>query len=95
MVDLNITIEQLPIYPGALVFDGVDDYGVCDNFPILTKEKGYTVVALRQYLVEKSTAYLTANTVTVYQILLLYLKVIITRILGILVRQLEYKLLEY
>lgn len=49
------------IYPGALVFDGVDDYGVCDNFPILTKEKGYTVVALRQYLVEKSTAYLTAN----------------------------------
>lgn len=61
LVDLNITIEQLPIYPGALVFDGVDDYGVCDNFPILTKEKGYTVVALRQYLVEKSTAYLTAN----------------------------------
>lgn len=57
----NITIEQLPLYPGALVFDGVDDYGICDNFPILTKEKGYTVVALRQYLVEKSTAYLTAN----------------------------------
>lgn len=56
-----ITIEQLPLYPGALVFDGVDDYGTCNNFPILTKEKGYTVVALRQYLVEKSTAYLTAN----------------------------------
>ena len=37
------------IYPGALVFDGVDDCGVCDNFPILTKEKGYTVVALRQW----------------------------------------------
>lgn len=57
----SFTVEQLPLYPGALVFDGVDDYGVCDNFPILTKEKGYTVVALRQYLVEKSTAYLTAN----------------------------------
>lgn len=57
----SITIEQLPLYPGALVFDGVNDYGVCENFPILTKEKGYTVVALRQYLVEKSTAYLTAN----------------------------------
>lgn len=57
----DITIEQLPLYPGALVFDGVNDYGVCENFPILTKEKGYTVVALRQYLVEKSTAYLTAN----------------------------------
>lgn len=46
----NITIEQLPLYPGALVFDGVDDYGVCDNFPVLTKEKGYTVVALRQWI---------------------------------------------
>ena len=46
----NITIEQLPLYPGALVFDGVDDYGVCDNLPILTKEKGYTVVALRQWI---------------------------------------------
>lgn len=45
----KLTIEQLPLYPGALVFDGVDDYGVCDNFPILTKEKGYTVVALRQW----------------------------------------------
>lgn len=43
------TIEQLPLYPGALVFDGVDDYGVCENFPILTKEKGYTVVVLRQW----------------------------------------------
>lgn len=46
----SITIEQLPLYPGALVFDGVDDYGVCENFPILTKEKGYTVVALRKWL---------------------------------------------
>ena len=57
----EFTIEILPLYPGALVFDGVDDYGTCNNFPILTKEKGYTVVALRQYLVEKSTAYLIAN----------------------------------
>lgn len=46
----KLTIEQLPLYPGALVFDGVDDYGVCENFPILTKEKGYTVVALRQWI---------------------------------------------
>ena len=38
------------VYPGALVFDGVDDYGTCDNFPVLTKEKGYTVVALRQWI---------------------------------------------
>lgn len=46
----DITIEQLSLYPGALVFDGVDDCGVCENFPILTKEKGYTVVALRQWI---------------------------------------------
>lgn len=45
----SFTVEQLPLYPGALVFDGVDDCGVCDNFPILTKEKGYTVVVLRQW----------------------------------------------
>lgn len=42
------------VYPGALVFDGVDDCGVCDNFPILTKEKGYTVVVLRQWIEEKN-----------------------------------------
>lgn len=46
----EFTIEILPLYPGALVFDGVDDYGTHDNFPILTKEKGYTVVALRQWI---------------------------------------------
>lgn len=46
----SFTIEQLPLYPGALVFDGVDDYGVCENFPILNKEKGYTVVALRRFI---------------------------------------------
>lgn len=56
----NVTVEQLPLYPGALVFDGVDDYGVCGNFPILTKEKGYTVVALRSYLAE-SIGYLVYN----------------------------------
>lgn len=50
----EFTIEILPLYPGALVFDGVDDYGTCNNFPILTKEKGYTVVALRQWIEEKN-----------------------------------------
>lgn len=55
----TITIEQLPLYPGALVFDGVDDYGTCDNFPILTKEKGYTVVALRQWLSFQDIGYPT------------------------------------
>lgn len=57
----SITIEQLPLYPGALVFDGVDDYGTCDNFPILTKEKGYTVVALRKYITPDPKSYLISN----------------------------------
>lgn len=58
-IDCNITIEQLPLYPGALVFDGVDDYGTCENFPILTKEKGYTVVVLRQWLSFQDIGYPT------------------------------------
>lgn len=27
----NITIEQIPVYPNALITDGVDDYGVVEN----------------------------------------------------------------
>lgn len=63
-LDLPITIEQLPLYPGALVFDGADDCGTCDNFPILTKEKGYTVVALRQWINNSTNdAYLVSNAI--------------------------------
>lgn len=58
----NITIEQIPDYQGALVSDGVDDYGRCENFPILTKEKGYTIVALRKWLdTNKSGVALVSN----------------------------------
>lgn len=48
--ECNIIIEQIPDYPGALVSDGVDDYGLCENFPILTKENGYTIVAIRNHI---------------------------------------------
>ena len=41
----NITIELIPEYPDALVFDGVDDYGVNENMPILTD---YTVICKRE-----------------------------------------------
>ena len=34
-------------YPGALVSDGVDDYAVVEGLPILTIERGYTVIADR------------------------------------------------
>ena len=37
-------------YKGALVFDGVDDYGLCDTFPVLNKEDGFTVIALRKWI---------------------------------------------
>ena len=51
--DLGLTFEVLPDYQGALVSDGIDDYGLCENFPILTKDKGYTVVAMRHILYEQ------------------------------------------
>lgn len=48
--DLNITIEQLPLYPDSIVFDGVDDWAGCDNLPLLPKEKGYSIIALRNWI---------------------------------------------
>lgn len=44
----NITITQLPsAYEGALVFDGVDDYGICTGLPILDD---YTLICRRNIL---------------------------------------------
>lgn len=43
---INMTIEQLPLYPGALVSDGVDDYGQCIKGFVLPDD--YTVVAVRR-----------------------------------------------
>jgi hypothetical protein len=57
----TFTVRIFPSYPGAIVFDGVDDCGVCDNFPILTKEKGYTVVALRSIIDKNIPGYLLSN----------------------------------
>lgn len=46
----NITITQLPsAYEGALIFDGVDDYGICTGLPILDD---YTVICRRNILNE-------------------------------------------
>lgn len=38
----NITIEQIPVYPNALVTDGVDDYGVVENLQQGVKMLFYT-----------------------------------------------------
>lgn len=48
--ELNVTIEQIPDYQGALVSDGVDDYGLCENFPSLPIDKGFTVLAIRKWI---------------------------------------------
>lgn len=62
----NITIEQIPDYQGALVSDGVDDYGLCENFPILTKEKGYTVCAIRKWINETNAWFIDLSTRSAY-----------------------------
>lgn len=51
-INATVKVTQIPDYSGAIVFDGVDDYGICETFPILTKEKGYTVMALRKYITD-------------------------------------------
>lgn len=43
----NIVFEQLPLYPGGLVSDGVDDYGQCISQFSLPDD--YTVLAVREY----------------------------------------------
>ena len=44
--DCDITIEQIPDYEGALVSDGIDDYGKVENLPIY---KDYTVAIDRAW----------------------------------------------
>lgn len=48
--DFDVTIKLEPMYPGALVSDGVDDCAIVENLPLLTKEKGYTVIAKRTWI---------------------------------------------
>ena len=57
----SLTIEEIPDYQGAIVFDGVNDYGICETFPILTKEKGYTVMALRKWLSDNNNQCFASN----------------------------------
>lgn len=49
-----VTITQLPsAYEGALVFDGVDDYGICTGLPILDD---YTVICRREIISIKNSS---------------------------------------
>lgn len=52
--DISFTITQLPsAYDGALVFDGVDDYGICNNLPILDD---YTLICRREIISIKNSS---------------------------------------
>lgn len=56
----NITITQLPsAYEDALVFDGVDDYGICTGLPILDD---YTVICRREIINKESGAIASKRT---------------------------------
>ena len=52
-ISVDIRIEIPPSYLGALVGDGVDDYGVAEGLPILTD---YTVIAKRAVLTENPSS---------------------------------------
>ena len=47
---LGIVIELVPLYPNALVSDGVDDYATVSNAPMFYNETGFTVIAKRKIL---------------------------------------------
>lgn len=44
-------------YPGALVSDGVDDYCVVEGLPILTPERGYTLITKRNNLSKRGALF--------------------------------------
>jgi len=48
-VDEEVTIEMLPLYPNGLVYDGVEDFSVNKNIPIIDD---FTVIAKRTWLEE-------------------------------------------
>ena len=54
---INVAIEQIPEYPNALVADGVDDYALVEGLPLLTKDRGFTVIYKRTILGDPNDAY--------------------------------------
>lgn len=40
-IDVNIKVELVPKYPGALVSDGIDDYGIYTNIPTFSRQNGF------------------------------------------------------
>lgn len=59
--DVDITVELLPLYPNALVFDGVDDYGIVEGLPLLIKDIGYTIIVKRRLFENKAITLAKSN----------------------------------
>lgn len=57
LINNAVTIEILPEHPNALVSDGVDDYALVEGLPLLTKDRGFTVVYKRTILGDPNDAY--------------------------------------
>lgn len=59
----NGTIELLPEYPDALVFDGMDDYCDCAMVKANLFKENFTIICKREYITEPSIAHrmTTAN----------------------------------
>lgn len=57
LINNTVTIEVLPEYPNAIVSDGVDDYALVEGLPLLTKDRGFTVVYKRTILGDPNDAY--------------------------------------
>lgn len=58
----NVRVEFLPLYPGALVSDGVDDYCFAEGLPIFLPDKGFTIVAKREWMSDKECALFSTRT---------------------------------
>lgn len=43
----ELTVEQIPLYEDCIVSDGINDFGSCPTFPVLTD---YTVISKRTWL---------------------------------------------
>lgn len=60
--DMTVLAEQLPLYPGALVSDGIDDYGQSVKGFALPDD--YTVVAIRKIISDNGGAFASKGNIT-------------------------------
>ena len=69
-VNCDITIEQLPLYPGALVSDGVDDYGLTKE--AINEEVGTALIHCKLLTIPTRWGYYIDGVVTPTRIFMAY-----------------------